>query len=383
MMAVEKSRTPAHISRRRDMDSDGGEHFGMDNPTIFQKILDAVSDGFVVVERDGRVRHVNPRARRLLGIPDSTPCDTHPLRRYAPEIFQQFQRGMGDGPQVFDCQIHYPEKMLLRVTGLPLPWGLWALILHDRTAEEKKQEEALEEGAGAVVQLLVGSLAHELGNPLNSLRIQLQLLRRRLSRKREERESIAICEEEVERMHGLLSCFLDSLRPARPSLREVDLEEVVGHCLQGMREEMERAGIRLSLTFPKEKLPILGDRELLRQALLHILRNAMEALDRGGHIAITLAGGDMDAILAVEDDGVGVSSGTLPMLLSPRFTTKPMGNGLGLLAVQRTVRAHRGTVAVRAVVPHGFRIELHIPLITPRLHKLEDGKCGETGIPPA
>jgi signal transduction histidine kinase len=367
-----------------EMDAGGGVCLSSEKSTIFQSVLDAIGDGFAVMDVEGRMQHVNPWGRRLLGIPDGTSHSTHPIWRYAPEIFRQFQRRSGGSSQVFDCQTHYPEKMLLRVTCLPLPEGLWAIILHDRTAEEKRQEDTLEQETGMLVQLLVGNLAHELGNPLNSLRIQLQLLNRRIGRRRrEERESVAICEEEVERMHSLLSCFLDSLRPVQPSLREVDLEEVVHRCLRGRREEMERAGVQLLLEFPREKLPILGDRELLRQALLHILRNALEALDGGGHITIALTGNETHAILAIEDDGVGIAGGDLPMMLAPRFTTKPMGNGLGLMAVQRTIHAHRGTVAVHAIEPHGFRIELHLPLIAPRLQKLQDGPRGVADVAPA
>ncbi|MDR3117237.1 MAG: hypothetical protein LBT98_01560 [Puniceicoccales bacterium] len=346
---------------------DGGDVLGQ--PDFSAAVLEVVQDGLAVLDGTGRARYLNPSARRLLGIPDGADLL---LWRYAPELFLPLQNLQLARHQVFEARIAYPERRLLRVTCLPLSQQfLWALVLHDATEEERRREEAVEDGTGAVLRVLLGSLAHELGNPLNTIRIQLQLLRRKWEPRRgsgRDVASLAICEGEVDRMHSLLTHFLDALRPAKPTWQDVDLARLVRHTVAVRSGELER--VRLKLDLPAEPVCILGDGELLHRALSHLLRNALEALESGGTIAIRLRCDATAALLEVEDSGVGIPESAIPHLFQPQYSTKEQGNGLGLIAVQQTIRAHRGTVAIRALEAGGTCVILRLPLKNPRFPAL-------------
>jgi two-component sensor histidine kinase len=198
--------------------------------------------------------------------------------------------------------------------------------------------------------------------------------------------ALAICDGEVDRMHSLLSDSLAALRPVKPAWQDVDLAQLARQTVAARSGELERA--RLELELPEEPVLILGDGELLHRALSHLLRNALEALEGDGTIALRLRCDAISALLEVEDNGVGISQNAIPHLFQPQYSTKEQGNGLGLIAVQQTVRAHRGTVAIRTLEAGGTVATLRLPLKNPRFPALGhfcpcalcDGE-GSTGRP--
>jgi protein-L-isoaspartate(D-aspartate) O-methyltransferase len=338
-------------------------------------LLAVIGDGLVVLDAAGRVHYFNPSAQRLLGIPDGADL---PFWRYVPELFPQLQCLETIRHQVFEAHISYPERRLLRVTCLPLPRPgeekLWAVVLHDGSAEEVDRTAAIETGTGAAMQLLIGTMAHEIDNPLNTIHIQLQLLKRRLASVRGHGQELAsmaeICEGEVERIHALLVDFLAALRPVKPVWQDVDWAALVRKTVAVRSGELAR--VHAVLDLPDEPVSVLGDGELLHRALSHVLRNALDATDDGGTIAIHLCCDATSALLRVEDDGKGIPMGAIPHLFQPQFSSKVMGNGLGLVAVQQIVRAHRGTVAIQARDPVGTAVTIGLPLKNPRFPVLED-----------
>ncbi|MDR3316890.1 MAG: hypothetical protein LBS68_02350 [Puniceicoccales bacterium] len=351
-----------------------------------EKIWDLLHDGFLVIGEDGNIRNMNSRTRELLGIPEGNELPL-PLRRFSPELFVHLESCIGtESQQVFEATIAYPERRLLRVTCLPIDGKsplLHALVLTDRTAEEERNAAFLEDEMCAAVQLLAGSMAHEMGNPLNTLQIQLQLLQRQLREGRRGKkvlEAVAVCRDEVDRLHRMVQQFLGAIRPAQPNLATVDLNGLMEGCIAVLREELDRHCIGIQLRFCRESPKILGDSEQLRRVFLNLLRNAMEAIDGTGNILVNTAEDNAFALVEIEDDGVGISPSALPHLLRSQHSNKRLGNGLGLLIVQRILRTHRGTIALRSLSPRGTRAVLRLPLENPRFPMLPTGNS-ENEIP--
>jgi signal transduction histidine kinase len=338
---------------------------------FFQSLLEVVRDGILLIDGAGTLHYSNCRARELLGMGDEP--SPLPLQRYAPEIAAQL--GPDFDPkvsQICEMAISYPERRLLRIACLPFGKNLRALVIQDRTEEEKKNSSALESEAFSAAQLLAGSMVHEIGNPLNAIKIQLQLLQRQIGgRKRLESlaPSLDICRSELDRIHGIISGFLDSFRQVRPVLRELRLGEVLAYCLRVQRAELEGKAITLNLHLNGESPIILGDGGLIQQAIFNVLRNAMEAMVAGGELKIRLHSDGIFASLEIEDNGAGISHQALPRLLQPHFSTKTFGHGLGLLVVQRTVQAHGGILTIRSLDP-GTSVSLRFPLKDPSFPRL-------------
>jgi signal transduction histidine kinase len=354
------------------------EGFGDGNgdPPFFAALLEAIGDGLAVVDSGGEVGYLNGRARELLGIPpESVPPLA--LSRHAPELFLHLREALEGGRgQVFELAVTYPERRFLRVSCLPFPASakhFHALVLGDRTAEETRSDARLEDETCAAVHLLAGEMAHDLGNPLNTLQIQLQLLQRQLKTLRGgagARRTVEVCRDEVGRMHRLVARFLGAIRPATPLLCRLDLAPLLEHCLEVQRAELEQRGIAVEPQFPKNLPPILGDGEQLRRVFFNLLRNALEALEGGG--TLTVRGSDEGAFLRVEieDSGVGIDPGVLAHLLRNPHSSKRLGNGLGLLIVRRILRAHRATLTLASLEPHGTRVTLRFPLENPKFPEL-------------
>jgi signal transduction histidine kinase len=345
-------------------------------PSGLEGLWELIQDGLILLEGGGTLRYCNGRARELLGIPSET-LPPLPLRRFSPELFFHLQDYLGsEERQIFEADITYPEKRLLRVQCLPykeLNETLYAAVLVDRTREEERDAEQLEEETCAAVQTIAGGMAHEMGNPLNTLQIQLQLLQRQLpgaAKYQKMRETVAICRGEVERLHHMVRHFLHAIRPVKPLLQSLDLNDLVRGCVVVLGEELRQRDVRIVMELADGEIRILGDEEQLQRVFFNLLRNAMEALDGGGSIALRTTQEDAFARVEVEDDGVGIAPSALPNILQLQRSEKRHGNGLGLVIVQRILRAHRSTIALRTVAPHGTLVTLRIPLENPNFPML-------------
>ena len=353
--------------------------------SLFSAVLSALSDGLAAVDGDGNVHYLNPRARELMGIPAAEEFPIL-LRRYCPEIFLHIGRCLrGLAAEIFEVTVTYPERRLLRVSCLPMaPSGncpMHAIVLSDRTEEENWNDENRDDDACAAVELIAGTLAHELGNSLNSIQIHLQLLSRQLRKSQKNAgavEAVSICRGESERMHRLLGNFLGAIRPAKALLHPLDLNGVLSDCVAIHRTELAQRNIAVETDFCSKAPIVLGDGEQLRQVFFNLLRNGMEAIDGGGTLRLRTV--DEGAFVRTEicDSGVGIDLSAMANLFGHRWSGKREGNGLGLLVVRRILRAHRGTIAICSLAPHGTCATVRLPLKDPKFPMLAGlGEVGE------
>lgn len=342
---------------------------------LFQSALDVIRDGIAIIRGDGIIEFINPRGRELLGVGGTGIHEV--LWRYSPEIGRQLVSAIQSRSRATeDVTISYPERRLLRLCLLPFrveSRDFYALVMSDITAETSAREEVLETEKFAAIQLLASGVAHEIGNPINTIQIHLQLLQRLLKGSRSRpgaADHLTVCLDELQRLNGIVRCFLKAVSPVRPNLQEVNLGDVIAYCLRTLSCEMAELGLRVHLDLPATIPPVGGDPAQLEQVLFNLLRNSMDALDGGGNIRLKLSQDDRFLILDLADDGVGISPADLPHLFDPYFTTKKNGNGLGMMVVQRILRAHGATIAVQSNLPRGTQVRVQLPLLSPRLPML-------------
>jgi signal transduction histidine kinase len=166
---------------------------------------------------------------------------------------------------------------------------------------------------------------------------------------------------EIERVERLISALLNYSSPVRTSFREADLTQILKDILLLMRRQAEKQGVVLNVSYAE--LPQFRfDPEKIRQALINILKNALEVLESGGIITVTTGYSDTVVCITIHDNGPGISSQDLPLIFEPFFTRKGAGTGLGLSITQRIIEEHHGTLTVESEGSNGTTFRIALPL---------------------
>ncbi|MFZ9683159.1 MAG: two-component system sensor histidine kinase NtrB [Cephaloticoccus sp.] len=342
---------------------------------LFEDIFNTLQEGVLVITLDGEIEYANLAAHRLIGLgEDGLVGET--LWRLVPGLRASLGIALNDDaalPVVTrEFELTYPEPRTVQLYMVPFAeqhagGRRFAVILSDITRTKQNTEERIENERTSSVLLLAAGVAHELGNPLNSLTIHLQLINRKLKKLKASKEtesvaeSIRICEGEVKRLDGIITNFLEAIRPQPPDLRETQLTEVLTEVLAFQQRELADRGIRVEAE-TREDLPVvMADRNQLKQIFFNILKNAVEAMQPGGRLRIKARTDDDMVYLAFGDSGAGIKQEDLTRLFRPYHTTKPGGHGLGLMVVQRIMREHGGQIGIESKEGVGTVVTLQFP----------------------
>jgi signal transduction histidine kinase len=227
--------------------------------------------------------------------------------------------------------------------------------------------------------LLAAGVAHEIGNPLNSLNIHLQLMERQTrklnGKERDELErSISIARDEISRLDSIVTQFLRAIRPSRPQLQPENINAIVEEAVRFFGPEIEARDIVVE-TELRPDLPLLQvDRDQMKQAFYNIIKNSFEAMKRRGILCIRTAMDDTHVRVSFTDNGGGMSAEALSRVFEPYYTTKASGSGLGLLIVRRIVREHGGELAIESTEAKGLTLTIRLPFKNQRVRMLEAGR---------
>jgi len=357
---------------------------------FLETVFNTIQEGVVVIDHSLHIQYVNTAARTLLGLPEDAPGQR--IDRFLREV--KWPRIMESDPAEWrrmalqEIEVFYPTHRFLHFYLVPyreelpdsggrIPMAI--LILHDVTALHQDAAKHLESQRVQAITMLAAGVAHEIGNPLNSLTIHLQLLQRNLARHpdqafaAEQKELADVALEEVRRLDGIVGNFLRAVRPVPPTLEPVSLREPVTEVLDFMREEIEGRGVLVEAAWPDQVPVVMGDRDQLKQALYNLLKNAVQAMPDGGRLSLACTESDQFLELRVADTGKGIDPAAFPHILEPYYTTRPDGSGLGLMIVDRIVRAHGGELGIESVQGAGTVFTVRLPLRERRLRLLQAG----------
>ncbi|MCF3649130.1 sensor histidine kinase [Synoicihabitans lomoniglobus] len=343
---------------------------------LFEDIFNALQEGVLVITPDGEIEYANDSAHRLIGLGnDELPGQT--LWRLVPGLRPTLGASLQDGAMPVVARefvLTYPEPRTVRLYMVPFrgegreEQPRYAVILSDVSREKESTEQRIEDERTSSVLLLAAGVAHELGNPLNSLNIHLQLIDRKLKKLAAPAaavdslsDSIGICRDEVRRLDGIINNFLEALRPRAPDLTEIHLLEVLDEVLHFQQNELADRKIEVEVEASGELPVIMADRNQLKQVFFNVIKNAMEAMEPGGHLRLKARSDDESVYLLFGDTGVGIKQEDLLRLFEPYHTTKPGGSGLGLMIVQRIMREHGGQVGVESKAKVGTVVTLEFP----------------------
>ncbi len=244
---------------------------------------------------------------------------------------------------------------------VPLTWRRDEIGHLARSFERMRQglKEAQRREKLASLGELSAGLAHEIRNPLGIIKNAAEGLLGRERSKEEQAQLLDIIVQETRRLNRLVTDFLDFARPRPPEKVPVSLERLVEEVVFSLEGEARERGISLDEDVEEILLPL--DRHQIRQVLLNLLLNALEATPSGGQVRVVLTREGEWAVLRVEDTGRGIPAEHLDRIFDPFFTTKERGTGLGLALVYRMVEAHGGTIKVKSN-GEGTVFEVKLPL---------------------
>jgi len=385
-MAVKKHSTLDKVLGRLDQLDESNLHNLIQRLARERALLEAVfntlQEGVLVIDVDGVIEYANEAASRLIGLKEPAAVET--LWRLVPGLRDSLASESGAPVVTREFELAYPSPRLVRLYMVPFAEDQGgarrqAIILSDITVERQSTAELIENEKISSILLLAAGVAHELGNPLNSLTIHLQLIDRKLKKLKASKEtrsledSIKICRDEVTRLDGIIKNFLEAIRPRPPDLAEVYLPELVGEVLQFQARELEDRGIAVKAEMPDGAPVIMADRDQLKQVFFNLIKNAMEAMQPGGRLSLKLRSDDDSVYVAIADTGTGIKAEDLAKLFQPYHTTKISGHGLGLMIVQRILRDHGGHVAIESREGVGTVVTLQFPQKHRRVRMLAGG----------
>jgi signal transduction histidine kinase len=273
---------------------------------------------------------------------------------------------------------HKNTQRLRRLAQEDAPLAGYAVIVRDITEERRSTQQVIESEQMGALTMLAAGVAHEIGNPLNSLHIHLQLMERKIrklpeSQRQSMEEMIDISKGEVNRLHFIVTQFLRAIRPTSPSLEISDINELLEESLSFLSEEVRNRDIDVNLNL-RDDLPQLPvDRDQLKQAFYNLVRNSSQAMKGGGHLHIESDMDDFHLKISFTDTGGGITAEDMSKIFNPFFTTKSTGTGLGLLIVRRIVREHGGEIEIESNEGQGTTVRILLPLVNRKVRLLTAG----------
>jgi two-component system, sporulation sensor kinase E len=382
--------------------------------SFLETLFNTIEDGVLVADENGRVLYFNQAAARLIGLqPDAEDLQ---IADILPEMdwrkISRADRAGGEHVTRHEFEIHYPRPRFLRLYAAPLDGDAIgssgvALILHDATEARQKTFEAIESERVQALTLLAASVAHEIGNPLNALHIHLQLMEREVKKLKSNRwgeapdepvarrnetaargdarptkahpfrrlrvdetkdvaeklgQYLEVAKGEIHRLDYIVTQFLGAIRPAPVQLKIASLNDVVEKTLELLRPEIENRGVTVKTKLARNLTATPVDATQLQQVLVNLVKNAAQAMTTGGMLTLQTGETSDDVWFSVADTGGGIPQEQINRIFEPFYTTKKKGSGLGLMIVQRIVRAHNGRIELESHVGRGTTFRVWLPL---------------------
>lgn len=353
-----------------------------------ETVFNTIQDGILVIDSDGVVQYANDAGLSMIGL-KADDIGVKRLWKMVPDLAKSIEPQVASGKKsspVFsrELELSYPERRIVRLYMVPIDAqvghddsGGYVIVISDLTEDKLSMEELIEnERTSSIVRLAAG-VAHELGNPLNSLTIHLQLIERKLKKLALEKEGaqlaepLEVCQGEVQRLDGIITHFLEAVRPQKPELNELELVELVEEVLQVQEAELGNRLLEVNIEVNDDIPCVLGDRGQIKQVFFNLVKNAMEAMQAGGRLRILAHKDDDFVYLQFSDTGSGISEEELSKVFQAYYTTKTEGHGLGMMIVQRIMREHGGQITIESRKNAGTAITLQFPQPHRRVRMLQ------------
>ena len=338
--------------------------------TYTRNVLESMANGLITVDRSLRVATFNPTALDILK-KTKEEIDGRPISGLLP-LEDEIRQVLSDSESILEKEVKISTEgkgksfLTLSVSPLKDPESSIArgavVILRDMTMIRELEQKVIMSEKFAALGRLSAGVAHEIRNPLNSIRGFIQYFQKKLKLEPEDFRYTELMLTEVDRLNRVISKLLAYSKPREPRLGIRSADEIMDHCIRIVEREAGEAGIQIIREKSAEDLPlVLVDTDQMTQVFLNILINAIEATPSGGAVSIRARTDDQGRLqIITEDTGEGIPRENIDKLFDPFFSTKKKGTGLGLAIVKSIVEGHGGEIEVESEPGSGTRFTISI-----------------------
>jgi len=335
-------------------------------------VMAGLEDGLLLFTRDARAVMVSPAAEKFLGAPaghflgrrvtDIFPVG-HPLRQALhiegdelSETTAETELETSDGMRRVSVSVQAIQEDGERMGAM--------LTLRDLDSIESINTQLQVSERLAALGRITAGVAHEVKNPLNSMRLWLENLKESLPGDADSNshQAVQVLDKEIDRLDAVVKRFLDFTRPMEIKLEQTQLSQLLRDVLEVARPQLQKANVEMVQTLPGDVPEVLVDRDLLKQAVLNLVLNAVEAMPGGGQIRLGLSRRLEMAEISVADTGKGIPPENKQKIFQLFFTTRPGGSGIGLASTFRIVQLHNGSIDFTSEVGRGTTFRIELPL---------------------
>jgi signal transduction histidine kinase len=335
-------------------------------------VMAGLEDGLLLFTRDARAVMVSPAAEKFLGAPS-----IHFLGRRVTEIFplghplREALHLNGDVLSEVAAETELqttegPRRVSVSVQGIQEDGErMGALVtLRDLDSLESINTQLQVSERLAALGRITAGVAHEVKNPLNSMRLWLENLKESLPEDSEPgaQQAVQVLDKEIDRLDAVVKRFLDFTRPMDIRLEATHLAELLSEVLEIAQPQLQRANVQLARLLPIDVPHVYVDRALLKQAILNLVLNAQEAMPDGGQLTVVLSRRGEMAEITVGDTGKGITPENRQKIFQLFFTTRPGGSGIGLASTFRIVQLLNGSIDFTSEVGRGTTFRIELPL---------------------
>jgi PAS domain S-box-containing protein len=355
---------------------------------MLDSVLDSISTGVLVCDSFHIITQNNKASARIL------PIEYHDMQEKPvwacirdPDL-ASFLRETIENEETVQAQEFLLEELtgsrFLSIGVMPLvrSKSVRGTIITIEDITDRKTEEMKSRRLESLASLtnLAATVAHEIKNPLGSIGIYVQLVRKALAgcpeteKKPQVSKYLDIVDEEIERLNKIVVDFLFAVRPLKFDFSPLDVNTVVSATADFFGEELRSQGMTLTLDLAQNMPLIKGDERFIRQMLVNLFKNAMAAMMSGGVIHVRTWSADDFVFMSVEDTGSGIPQDMILKIFEPYFTTKVDGTGLGLTMIYKVVKEHGGDIRVQSEVGKGTCFTISLPVMRKAQRMIEYGE---------
>ncbi|MGV4275870.1 two-component system sensor histidine kinase AtoS [Citrobacter farmeri] len=339
--------------------------------TLNDLIIENAADGVIAIDRQGDVTTMNPAAEMITGYTLNELVGQPYATLFSdPHFASPVLDTLAHGTEHLAQEVSFPARdrtieLSVTTSRIHNPNGelIGALVIFsDLTARKETQRRLAQTERLATLGELMAGVAHEVRNPLTAIRGYVQIIRQQTSLPVHQ-EYLSVVLKEIDSINRVIQQLLDFSRPRQSQWQQVLLNSLIEETLILVQTSGVQARIAFNVEQDKELSAIVADRELLKQVILNILINAVQAISTCGEIRIrTLSYSATQQAVIIEDNGCGIDIALQKKIFDPFFTTKASGTGLGLALSQRIINAHQGDIHVASMPGCGATFTLILPI---------------------
>ena len=327
------------------------------------QVIQNMPSGLVTMDRENRITSMNQAARDILG-----PDLTRPFPEMT-DLIREMERSRKQVNRDIDLEIAPGRRVFLDITASPVrafedEITGYVFLFRDLTqiSELKKQVET--NRRLAAIGKLAAGVAHEIRNPLSSIKGFATYFGKRYEKNEDDRETALIMVKEVDRINRSITQLLEFAKPLTVEKKEVDIREMIDHSLKLVHHDLEQKGIKTEVDIDTANALIHTDGDRMNQVLLNLYINAVAALERGGTLAVSVKDTDREGWMEirVKDNGTGIDETLLDQIFDPYVTSRPTGTGLGLSIVHRIIENLGGSIRVESKKGAGACFIINLPV---------------------